>query len=155
MVQTKPTPGMNFMKAVNWALRNIGKRNRALNVAAVACARRILAANERAAGDPSARAARWVANDAPQFAHLFADDGYAAGSYGYLWAEVLDHDAYQAFVESENPYDKAMAKKLVDTLFSVGNTVDPAEAYRDFRGRDPKVEALLKARGLDGVSATN
>ncbi len=91
----------------------------------------------------------------PQFAHLFADDGYAAGYYGYLWAEVLDHDAYQAFVEAGSPYDKVTAKKLVDTLFSVGNTVDPAEAYRSFRGRDPKASALLKARGLDGVTATN
>ncbi len=91
----------------------------------------------------------------PQFAHLFTDEGYAAGYYGYLWAEVLDHDAYEAFTEAKNPYDKATAKRLVDTLFSVGNTVDPAEAYRAFRGRDPKVEALLKARGLAGSVATN
>ena len=91
----------------------------------------------------------------PQFAHLFTDEGYAAGYYGYLWAEVLDHDAYEAFVEAGSPYDKKTAERLVKTLFKVGNTVDPAEAYRAFRGRDPNVSALLKARGLDAASATN
>ncbi len=84
----------------------------------------------------------------PQFAHVFSGEGYAAGYYGYLWAEVLDHDAYAAFNEAGSPYDKATAKKFNDTLMSVGNTVDPAVAYRNFRGRDAKVDALLKARGL-------
>lgn len=84
----------------------------------------------------------------PQFQHIFAGDGYSAGYYSYLWSAVLDEDAYQAFEEAGGPYDKAVAKRYHDNIVSVGNTIDPAEAYRKFRGRDPKVEALLKARGF-------
>ena len=84
----------------------------------------------------------------PQFGHVFSGEGYATGYYGYLWAEVLDHDAFEAFTEAGGPYDKAVAKRLHDTIMSVGNTVDPAEAFRNFRGRDPKPDALLKARGF-------
>jgi peptidyl-dipeptidase Dcp len=84
----------------------------------------------------------------PQFGHIFEGEGYAAGYYGYLWAEVLDHDAFEAFTEAGGPYDQKMAKKLHDTIMSVGNTVDPAEAFRAFRGRDPRPDALLRARGF-------
>lgn len=84
----------------------------------------------------------------PAFGHLFSGEGYAAGYYSYLWSQVLDHDAYEAFVEAGNPYDKTTAKKLVDYVFSVGNTMDPAEGYKLFRGREPKVDALLRARGF-------
>tara|TARA_B110001454_G_scaffold219197_1_gene251415 strand:+ start:697 stop:2844 length:2148 start_codon:yes stop_codon:yes gene_type:complete len=84
----------------------------------------------------------------PAFGHLFSGEGYAAGYYSYLWSQVLDHDAYEAFVEAGNPYDKATAKKLVDYVFSVGNTIDQNEGYRLFRGRDAKVDALLRARGF-------
>ncbi|MBL7542445.1 MAG: M3 family metallopeptidase [Bdellovibrionaceae bacterium] len=84
----------------------------------------------------------------PAFGHLFSGEGYAAGYYSYLWSQVLDHDAYEAFVEAGNPYDKKTAQKLIDHVFSVGNTVDPAEGYRQFRGRDPKVDGLLRARGF-------
>lgn len=84
----------------------------------------------------------------PAFGHLFSGEGYAAGYYSYLWSQILDHDAYEAFTEAGNPYDKATAKKLIDHVFSVGNTIDPAEAYRQFRGRDAKVDALLRARGF-------
>jgi peptidyl-dipeptidase Dcp len=84
----------------------------------------------------------------PQFGHVFSGEGYAAGYYGYLWAEVLDQDAWQAFVEAGNPYDPATAKRFHDTIMSVGNTVDPAVAYRNFRGRDPKVDAWLKDKGF-------
>ncbi|OYZ24127.1 MAG: peptidase M3 [Bdellovibrio sp. 28-41-41] len=84
----------------------------------------------------------------PAFGHLFSGEGYAAGYYSYLWSQVLDHDAYEAFVEAGNPYDKKTAKKLVDYVFSVGNTMDPADGYRQFRGRDAKVDALLRARGF-------
>ncbi|MDO9246219.1 MAG: M3 family metallopeptidase, partial [Phenylobacterium sp.] len=77
----------------------------------------------------------------PQFQHVFASDGYSAGYYSYLWSEVLAHDAYGAFTEASGPYDKAVAKRLHDTVMSIGNTVDPAEAYRSFRGRDPDVKA--------------
>lgn len=84
----------------------------------------------------------------PAFGHLFSGEGYAAGYYSYLWSQVLDHDAYEAFVETGNPYDKKTAKKLVDYVFSVGNTIDQNEGYRQFRGRDAKVDALLRARGF-------
>ena len=84
----------------------------------------------------------------PQFMHVFASDGYSAGYYSYLWADVLTADGYQAFVEAGGPYDKAVAKRLTDDVFSVGNTIDPAEGYRRFRGRDAKVEALMKKRGF-------
>jgi peptidyl-dipeptidase Dcp len=84
----------------------------------------------------------------PQFGHVFSGDGYSAGYYSYLWADVLTADAYQAFVEGKGPYDKEVADRLMKYVFSVGNTVDPAEGYRAFRGRDPKVDALMKKRGF-------
>jgi peptidyl-dipeptidase Dcp len=83
-----------------------------------------------------------------QFAHIFSGDGYAAGYYSYLQSEVLDHDAFEAFLENGGPYDKAMAKKYHDTIVSVGNTVDAAQAYRNFRGRDAKIDAYLRAKGF-------
>jgi peptidyl-dipeptidase Dcp len=85
----------------------------------------------------------------PQFGHVFSGEGYSAGYYGYMWAEVLTSDAAEAFEESPGGYyDKEMAKKLVDHLFSVRNAVEPADAYRAFRGRDAKVEALMRDRGF-------
>jgi len=84
----------------------------------------------------------------PHFGHVFSGEGYAAGYYGYLWAQVLDYDAYEAFTETGDPFNKAVAKKYHDLIVSVGNTQDPAENYRKFRGRDPNAEALLRARGF-------
>jgi peptidyl-dipeptidase Dcp len=84
----------------------------------------------------------------PQFGHVFSGDGYAAGYYSYLWSEVLSDDAYEAFVEAGDPYDPATAKRFQDDILSVGNTVDPAEAYRKFRGRDPKIDGYLKSKGF-------
>ena len=84
----------------------------------------------------------------PQFGHAFSSDGYSAGYYSYLWSDVITADAFGAFVEGKGPYDKAVGAKLVKNIFSVGNTIDPADAYRQFRGRDPKVEALMKKRGF-------
>jgi peptidyl-dipeptidase Dcp len=84
----------------------------------------------------------------PQFAHAFGSDGYSAGYYSYLWSDVITADSFGAFTDGKGPYDKVVGKKLVDNIFSVGNTIDPAEAYRKFRGRDPKVEALMKKRGF-------
>ena len=84
----------------------------------------------------------------PQFQHIFAGDGYSAGYYSYLWSEVLDHDAFEAFTEAGGPYDKAVAKRLHDKIMSVGNTIDPAEQYRAFRGRDPDVKAYLRDKGF-------
>ncbi|HEY3813273.1 MAG TPA: M3 family metallopeptidase [Caulobacteraceae bacterium] len=84
----------------------------------------------------------------PHFGHIFAGETYAAGYYGYVWAEVLDHDAYEAFVEADNAYDPVVAKRLHDDILAVGNTVDPAKAYRAFRGRDAKVDAYLRDHGF-------
>ncbi len=84
----------------------------------------------------------------PQFAHIFAGDGYSAGYYSYLWSDVLNADAYGAFTEAGGPYDKAVAERLRKYIFTVGNTIDPADGYRNFRGRDPKVEALMLKRGF-------
>ena len=84
----------------------------------------------------------------PQFAHVFAGDGYSAGYYSYLWADTLAADAYEAFTEAKGPYDKAVAGRLREFVFSAGNTVDPADAYRAFRGRDAGIGALMRRRGF-------
>lgn len=84
----------------------------------------------------------------PQFLHVFSSDGYSAGYYSYLWSDVLTADAFGAFREAGGPYDPAVAQRLRQSIFSVGNTIDPAEGYRGFRGRDPRVEALMEKRGF-------
>ena len=85
----------------------------------------------------------------PHFSHVFSGEGYATAYYGYMWADVLTADASEAFAESPGGfYDKDLAKKLVDYLFSPRNSIDPAEAYRLFRGRDAKIEALMRDRGF-------
>ena len=84
----------------------------------------------------------------PHFLHIFAGDSYSAGYYSYLWSDVLTADAFGAFVEGKGPYDRAVADRLRKFVFSVGNTTDPADAYRAFRGRDPKIDALMKKRGF-------
>jgi peptidyl-dipeptidase Dcp len=84
----------------------------------------------------------------PQFMHVFSSDGYSAGYYSYLWSDVITADAFGAFSEAGGPYDRTVADRLRKNIFSIGNTIDPAEAYRSFRGRDPKVEALMKKRGF-------
>lgn len=84
----------------------------------------------------------------PQFGHVFSSDGYSAGYYSYLWSDVLTADSFGAFTEGKGAYDKAVAQQLIKHIFSVGNTVDPAEAYRNFRGRDPNVDALMIKRGF-------
>ncbi len=84
-----------------------------------------------------------------QFGHIFSSEGYAAGYYGYLWADVLTSDAAEAFAEAPGGfYDKDLAKKLVGHLFAPRNAVDPAEAYRAFRGRDATSDALMRDRGF-------
>lgn len=89
----------------------------------------------------------------PQFGHVFSSDGYSAGYYSYLWSDVLTADAFGAFIEGKGPYDKKVGASLVKNIFSVGNTIDPAEAYRNFRGRDPQVSALMKKRGFPVAEA--
>lgn len=85
----------------------------------------------------------------PHFGHVFSGEGYATGYYGYLWADVLTSDAAEAFAESEGGfYDEALSKKLVEFLFTPRNAIDPAEAYRQFRGRDAEIDALMRDRGF-------
>ncbi|MEO7979039.1 M3 family metallopeptidase [Flavobacterium sp.] len=84
----------------------------------------------------------------PQFGHIFSGDGYSAGYYSYLWADVINADAWEAFTEGKGPYDKEVAKRLYDTVFSVGNTIDQEKAYENFRGRSPKSDALMRARNF-------
>jgi peptidyl-dipeptidase Dcp len=84
----------------------------------------------------------------PHFQHLFSGGGYAAAYYSYMWSEVLDADAFEAFEETGNVFDPATAKRLRDFVYSAGNLRDPVEAYKAFRGRLPTVDALLKKRGL-------
>lgn len=85
----------------------------------------------------------------PHFSHVFSGEGYATAYYGYIWADVLTADASEAFVEAPGGfYDEGMASKLVKYLFAPRNSMDPAEAYRLFRGRDANIEALMRARGF-------
>lgn len=85
----------------------------------------------------------------PHFLHVFAGDGYSAGYYSYLWSDVLTADAAEAFTEAPGGlYDPEVAARLRRSIFSVGNTVDPAEGYRAFRGRDPRTDALMRKRGF-------
>ena len=85
----------------------------------------------------------------PHFGHVFSGEGYAAAYYGYMWAEVLTSDAAEAFAEAPGGfYDEELSERLVKYLFAVRNAMDPAEAYRQFRGRDANVEALMRDRGF-------
>ncbi len=85
----------------------------------------------------------------PQFGHIFSGEGYSSGYYSYMWADVLTSDAAEAFAEAPDGfYDKKLATRMVEHLFSAANSVDPAEAYRSFRGRDANIEALMRDRGF-------
>jgi len=85
----------------------------------------------------------------PQFLHVFAGDGYSAGYYSYLWSDVITADAAEAFTEAPGGlYDAGVAARLRENIFSVGNTIDPAEGYRRFRERDPESGALMRKRGF-------
>ncbi len=89
-----------------------------------------------------------IAHRMPHFQHLFAGDSYAAGYYVYLWAEVLEADAWQAFVEAGDAFDPGVAARLHAEIYSRGDSVEPGAAYRAFRGRDAGVAPMLRARGL-------
>jgi peptidyl-dipeptidase Dcp len=85
----------------------------------------------------------------PHFGHVFSSEGYATAYYGYMWADVLTSDAAEAFEEAPGGfYDKEVAAKLVKYLFAPRNAMDPAEAYRKFRGRDADISALMRDRGF-------
>ena len=85
----------------------------------------------------------------PHFGHIFSGEGYSAGYYGYMWADVLTSDAAEAFEQAPGGfYDEEVAARLVEHLFAVRNAVDPADAYRAFRGRDAEIGALMRDRGF-------
>ncbi len=83
-----------------------------------------------------------------QFGHIFSGDHYASGYYSYMWSEVMDADAFGAFEEAGNIFDPAVAKRLLDDIYSSGGSRDPEDAYVAFRGREPEPDALLRRRGL-------
>ena len=98
-----------------------------------------------AIGMPAAIAPRHCA---PHFQHIFSGDGYSAGYYSYLWSEILDADGFEAFEESGDVFDPALAARLERFVYSAGDSQEPDAAYRAFRGRDPAPDALLRKRGL-------
>ncbi|RMH41080.1 MAG: peptidase M3, partial [Alphaproteobacteria bacterium] len=111
--------------------------------------------------DPAERAASVMAerglpaaivprHDVPHFLHAFASEGYAAGYYSYLWSEVMDADAFDAFREAGDVFDAEVARRLEETILSKGGAGDPAALYRAFRGRAPGIGPLLAGRGLSG-----
>lgn len=84
----------------------------------------------------------------PQFAHVFSGDGYSSGYYSYMWSEVMDADAFAAFEEAGDAFDRELARRLEETLLSRGGSAEAADLYTAFRGRMPGPEALLRGRGL-------
>jgi len=84
----------------------------------------------------------------PHFSHVFSGDGYSAGYYSYMWSEVLDADAFEAFMETGNPFNAETAKRLKENIYSVGGSIDPEDAYKAFRGKLPSPDAMLKKKGL-------
>jgi peptidyl-dipeptidase Dcp len=84
----------------------------------------------------------------PAFGHIFSSDGYSAGYYSYCWSDVLSADAFAAFTEAKGPYDKEVAKRLYENIFSVGGTIDEATAYKNFRGHAPTIDALMLDKGF-------
>ncbi|MDI6028879.1 M3 family metallopeptidase [Corticibacterium sp. UT-5YL-CI-8] len=84
----------------------------------------------------------------PHFSHVFAGDGYSAGYYSYMWSEVLDADAFSAFVETGDPFNAEMAAKLQKYIYASGGSADPETLYTAFRGKMPSPEAMMAKRGL-------
>jgi len=82
----------------------------------------------------------------PYFQHIFSG-GYSAGYYSYIWSEVLDKDAFQAFKET-SLFDPETARRFRENIYAKGGSGDPMALYKAFRGREPKVEPLLRARGF-------
>ncbi|MCM2502469.1 M3 family metallopeptidase [Aureimonas altamirensis] len=89
-------------------------------------------------------------HSSPHFAHVFSGDGYASGYYSYMWSEVLDADAFEAFTEAGDPFDPAMAQSLLQNVYSAGNSRPADVLYQAFRGRMPDAGALMRKRGLAG-----
>ena len=89
-----------------------------------------------------------IRHRSPHFLHVFAGDHYASGYYSYMWSEVMDADAFEAFKETGDAFDPEVAARLRDDILAAGGSRDPADAYRAFRGRAPEPDALLRKRGL-------
>ena len=82
------------------------------------------------------------------FAHIFSGDGYSSGYYSYLWSEVMDCDAFEAFREKDNYFDEGLARRLEEFIYGAGGSVEPKKLYKLFRGREPTIEPLLRGRGF-------
>ncbi|OXT02281.1 peptidase M3 [Notoacmeibacter marinus] len=96
-------------------------------------------------GKPDAIAMR---HRSPHFQHIFAGDGYSAGYYSYMWSEVLDADAFEAFTEAGDPFHPEIAQKLRDNIYAAGGSADPEKLYSAFRGQMPNPDAMMRKRGL-------
>ena len=96
-------------------------------------------------GMPAAIAMR---HRSPHFLHVFAGDGYSAGYYSYMWSEVLDADAFAAFEEKDDVFDRGTAEKLLQNIYSAGDTADPEQLYIAFRGKMPTTAAMMVKKGL-------
>jgi peptidyl-dipeptidase Dcp len=108
----------------------------------------IVAFERRVLAERKAPAVAGMNHRLPHFQHLFSGSGYAAGYYVYMWAEVLDADAYDAFVEAGDPFDAEVAERVRRWIYSSGNSVEPSAAYEAFRGRAARIEPMLRERGL-------
>jgi peptidyl-dipeptidase Dcp len=84
----------------------------------------------------------------PHFNHIFSGDHYSSGYYSYIWADVISADAFEAFTETDNVFNREISDRLLKNVLSVGNSIDPEEGYIRFRGRAPTVDALMKKRGF-------
>ena len=82
------------------------------------------------------------------FAHIFSGDGYSSGYYSYLWSEVMDSDAFEAFKEKNNFFDRDLANRLERFIYGAGSSAEPKKLYDLFRGRDPSIDPLLRGRGF-------
>jgi peptidyl-dipeptidase Dcp len=82
------------------------------------------------------------------FSHIFSGDGYSSGYYSYLWSEVMDSDAFEAFNDKNNFFDNELAKKLETFIYGAGGSREPEKLYKLFRGRAPTIDSLLRGRGL-------
>jgi len=137
----KANTGFEIVEFVSSALLDMDYHTRPMDTDVAAFEARTLAE----IGMPREIALRHAST---HFLHLFSGDGYAAGYYSYLWSEVLDADGFGAFREAGDPFDPAVADRLYRYIYSTGGSLDFAEAYRQFRGRDPDVQGLLEKRGL-------
>jgi peptidyl-dipeptidase Dcp len=108
----------------------------------------VVAFEQRVLAERGAPAVAGLNHHLPHFQHLFSGSSYAAGYYVYLWAEVLDADAYDAFVEAGDPFDADTAERVRRWIYSSGNSVEPGAAYAAFRGRAASLEPMLRERGL-------